>query len=156
MVFNQSLSPKPKMSKKVNVNFVIKNGQEGNSEEISNIKSMKSSHEWSLRNMEPLMYAAITKMVKDGEVDDILNEKEKLIWRARIVEYTVRSDGASLWNGLKIPTLEQLEQVLQPLHFSGKVHRKDKKMLRKELSDRGFALRNYFGGLERACTLLVN
>ena len=84
-----------------------------------------------------------------------MNEKEKLIWKARFVEYTVRSDGRLFRNGLKKSTLEQLEQVLQPLHFSGKVHQKDKKMLRKELSNRGFTLPKYLGGLERACTLLV-
>ena len=28
--------------------------------------------------MEPLMYAAIVKMVESGEVDDILTEKEKI------------------------------------------------------------------------------
>ena len=103
--------------------------------------------------MEPLMYAAIIKMVKSGEVDEILTEKEKLTWKARILEYSVRADGGLLWNGLKVPTLEQIEQVLQPVHFSGKRHLKDKRVLRKKLSDLGFVLPKYLGGLERACTL---
>ena len=103
--------------------------------------------------MEPLMYAAILKMVKSGEKDELLTEKENLIWRARIKEYSVRADGGLLWNGHKVPTLEQIEQVLQPVHITSKGHVRDRKVLQKELSDRGFALPRYEGGLKRACTL---
>ena len=99
------------------------------------------------------MYASIIKMVREGEIDDILIENGKSICKARITEFTVRSSGGLLWNELKVPTLEQIEQVLQLLHFSGKVHVKDKWLLQKELRDRGFALPKLVGGLKRACTL---
>ena len=99
------------------------------------------------------MYAAIVKMVTKTEMDDILTEKEKLMWKARLKEFTVRADGGLMWNGLKVPTPNQVEQVLQPLHFSGRTHMRDKKVLQKELSNRGFALPKYVGGLKRVCTL---
>ena len=107
--------------------------------------------------MEPLMYAAIIKMIKSQEIDEILTEgiDEILTWKARFLENSVRANGGLLWNGLKVPTLE-VEQVLQLVHFSGKVHLKDKRVLRKKLSDLGFVLPEYLGGLERACTLYVH
>ena len=99
------------------------------------------------------MYAVIIKMVKSREMDELLTEKENLIWKARIKEYSVRADGGLFWNGYKVPTLEQIEQVLQPVHITSKGHVRDRRVLQKELSDRGFALPKYERGLRLSCTL---
>ena len=77
------------------------------------------------------MYAAILKMVKSGEKDELLTEEENLIWRARIKEYSVRADGGLLWNGYKVPTLEQIEQVLQPVHITSKGHVRQKAVAKR-------------------------
>ena len=98
------------------------------------------------------MYSAVIKMVKSNEIDEFLTDSEKIFWKAHINEFSVREDGGLLWKGLKVPTLEQIEQVLQPVHYSRKMHVREKPKLRKMLSDCGFAVPPYLGGLERVCT----
>ena len=55
--------------------------------------------------------------------------------------------------GLKVPTLEQVEQILQPIHYEKEMDIKDKKILRKALSDVDFVLPHFAGGLEQASYL---
>ena len=104
--------------------------------------------------MEPLMYRAICKMVSEKSVDDLIfRAEERIYWQNHISEYSVREDGGLLWRGLKVPTMDQLENVLQPIHYDGKKHVRTTKVLRKALSDLGFVIAPIFGGLERDCKL---
>ena len=100
------------------------------------------------------MYKAICKMVTENSVDDlILRAEERIYWQNHISEYSVREDGGLIWKGLKVPTMEQLENVLQPIHYDGKKHVRTTKVLRKALIDLGFVIAPIFGGVERACKL---
>ena len=63
------------------------------------------------RSMEPLSYAAIKAMIQTGQIDNILKKKEKMFWQNHIKEYSIREDGGLLWRGLKIPAIEQLNNV---------------------------------------------
>ena len=109
-----------------------------------------------LEIMEPLMYKATCKMVTENSVDDlILGAEERIYWQNHISEYSVRKDGGLLWKGLKVPTREQLENVLQPIQYDGKKHVRTTKVLGKALSDLGFVIATIFGGLERDCKLRV-
>ena len=103
--------------------------------------------------MEPHLYEAICRMVQTQTVDEILTEKEKMFWLLHIPEFTVREDGGLMWKSLKVPTMQQLENELQPIHYGKNVHMRTNKVLRKALSDRGFVLPKFLGGLETACTL---
>ena len=95
-------------------------------------------------------------MVTEKSVDDlILRAEERIYWQNHISEYSVREDGGLLWKGLKVPTTEQLENVLQPIHYDGKKHARTSKVLRKALSDLGFVIAPIFEELERACKLSV-
>ena len=70
------------------------------------------------------------------------------------MQFSVREDGGLLWGGLKVPTLEQLENVLQPIHYNKEAwHCRDMQVLRGAVADRGSALPLWLGGLARACNL---
>ena len=72
------------------------------------------------------MYSAVIKMVKSNEMDEFLTASEKILWKSYINEFSVREDGGLLWKGLKIPTLEQIDQVLQPVHYSRKMFERNR------------------------------
>ena len=99
------------------------------------------------------MYEGIQQMLKHGRLDEILSDAEKGLWRKRIHQFTLREDGGLMWNGYKVPTLQQVENVLQPIHYQAGKHIRTIKILRKALSDCGFAMPTFMGGLERSCTL---
>ena len=101
------------------------------------------------------MYAAIVQMVTeiDWKIDIVENGAEHKKWKMRLTQFTVREDGGLMWKGLKVPTLEQVEQKLQPIHYGKEMHIKDKRILRKALSDVGFVLPPFAGGLEQAAYL---
>ena len=68
--------------------------------------------------MKPIIYAAIVQMIteKDWKIDTVENGAERKKWKKRLTLFTVREDGALMWKGLKMPTLEQVEQILQSIH----------------------------------------
>ena len=105
--------------------------------------------------MEPHMYNAVCRMVATKCCrESILSKQEQRQWYERLKQFSVREDGGLLWKGLKVPTLEQLENVLQPIHYKNeKWHCRDMQVLRGALMDRGFALPVFLGGLERASNL---
>ena len=105
--------------------------------------------------MEPIMYASIVQMVteNDWKIDIVESGAERKKWKKRLTQFTVREDGGLMWNGLKVPTLDQVEQILQPIHYGKEMHIKDKRILRKALSDVGFVLPPFAGGLEQAAYL---
>ena len=93
-------------------------------------------------------------MVTETSVDDlILRAEERIYWQNHISEYNVREDGGLLWKRLLVPTMDQLEIVLQPIHCDRKEHVRTTKVLRKALSGLGFVIAPIVGGLERACKL---
>ena len=57
-------------------------------------------------------------------------------------------DGAVMWHDKQVPAMGDVEQVLGPRHYGEEKHCQDKKMLRKALSDKGFPLPPFMGGLE--------
>ena len=91
--------------------------------------------------MEPLMYTAIAQMIQQKKLDDgALKERtDRDQWAKRLAYFSMR-DGGLLWNGFKVPTIEKMEQVLQPFHFCREKHMKDPKVLKKALSGVGVAL----------------
>ena len=100
------------------------------------------------------MYRAICQMVTEKSVDDlILRAEERIYWQNHISEYSVREDDGLLRKRLMVPTMEQLENVLQRIHYDGKKHVRTTKVLQKALSGLGFVIALIFGGLERACKL---
>ena len=101
------------------------------------------------------MYAAIVQMVteKDWKIDIVKSGAERKKRKKRLTHFTVREDAGLMWKGLKVPTLEQVEQILQPLHYGKEIHIKDRKILRKAPSDVGFVLPPFAGGLEQASYL---
>ena len=107
------------------------------------------------RDMEPSLYEAIIRMKSSGSVDAIITDKkERDLWRKRLCAFTIRKDGSLMWSNVKVPTIEELYTVLNPLHMNetGK-HLQEVASLRKGLSDAGFALPPFVGGLERAIML---
>ena len=105
--------------------------------------------------MEPHLYEALRQMVPAKKCDaDFLSLQEKEQWQKRLNLFTMRDDGGLLWKGFKVPTMEQLETILQPVHYKNpEWHCRDVRVLRKTLSDCGFVLPVWLGGLTRACNL---
>ena len=67
--------------------------------------------------MEPYMYDAICRMVKANMCDEeILTVDEKLEWNKQLPQFSIREDGGLQWRGRKVPTMEQLETTIQPIH----------------------------------------
>ena len=102
--------------------------------------------------MEQTMFDAIMKMKATGEINALVcqTREQKFLWKTRLSFFTLSSTGELLWNGLKVPTTEELTLVLWPFHETEKKHVLDEKVLRKVLSDKGYALPTFIGGLERA------
>ena len=107
-----------------------------------------------LDTMEPLMYNALCQMVQTQKCDEILTKEERRQLRRYMGRFDVREDGGLLWDGLKIPTWEQMENVLQPIHYKNMDwHCRDMRVHRQALVDLGFTLPKRLGGLERVCNL---
>ena len=79
-------------------------------------------------------------------------EEEKVLWRKRIKQFSVRDDLGLIWNGFKVPTLQQIENVRQPIHYQAGRHVRTIKILRKALADCEFMMFSFMGGLERSCS----
>ena len=103
--------------------------------------------------MEPHLYAELLRMKKTKNVKWVgLNSSEIEKWNKRMEKFTVQENGELKWKGATVPTTEQVECVLQPEHHRlGDKHCRDVRVLRKALSDKGFPLPPFLGGLERAC-----
>ena len=100
------------------------------------------------------MYKAICKMVTEKSLDNLILRAEEMIYRQyHISEYSNCGDGGLLWKESEVPTMEQLENVLEPIQYEGKKHVRTTKVLRKALSDLGFVIAPIFVGQERACKL---
>ena len=57
-----------------------------------------------------------------------------------------------MFNDMKVPVMEESDKVSAFIHYvHDKKHCIDVKVLRKALSDHGFGLPPFLGGLERAC-----
>ena len=104
--------------------------------------------------MEANLYVKIVEMITSGiteksglkgaEIDKCKKKSEAL---------HLRKDGALMWHDKKVPAMGEMEQVLWAIHYDEEKHCQDKKMLRKALSDKRFALTPFMGGIERACAL---
>ena len=99
--------------------------------------------------MEPLLYNALCRMAGAVSCEDgILTAEEKKYFGLYLQRLSVREDGGLLWDGLKIPTMDQLEKVLQPVHFKRMDwHCRDMRTLREALVERGFTMPKWLGGL---------
>ena len=102
--------------------------------------------------MENTLYRAICEMKKNNEVDKLVcqTKGQKDVWVKRLRRFTVNGMGVLFWNGQKVPTLEELTTVLWPRHANEKKHIQDEGFLRKVLSNKGYVLPSFIGGLERA------
>ena len=81
-----------------------------------------------------------------------LQSSEKKKWSKRLEHFTLQDEGSLMFNGMKVPTMEESDKVLALIHYvHEKKHCIDVKVLRKVLSDHGFGLLPFLGGLERAC-----
>ena len=58
-------------------------------------------------------------------------------------------------NNFKVPTTEQLTAVLNPVHLKDEKQTRDVQTLQKQLTDKGFVLPAFLGGIERAVKVLV-
>ena len=83
------------------------------------------------------------------------SEKGKRLWMERLRPFSIREDGGLLWNNFKVPTMEQLTAVLNPVHLKDEKHTRDVQTLQKQLTDKGFVLPAFLGGIERAVKVLV-
>ena len=103
--------------------------------------------------MEPLMYAAFVQVL-GGKLweESGVQSSEKKKWTRRQEHFTLQDENTLMFNNRKVPTMEEVDQVLAPIHYvDDKKHCIDVKVLRKALSDHGFVLPPFLGGLERAC-----
>ena len=103
------------------------------------------------------MYKAIIDMKRHQRVDILVaqNEKGKRLWMEILRPFSIRDDGGLLWNNFKVPTMEQLTAVLNPVHLMDEKHTQDVQTLQKHLTDKGFVLPVFLGGIERAVKVLV-
>ena len=60
--------------------------------------------------------------------------------------FQLEMTGGLLWNNFKVPTVEQLTAVLNPVHLKDQKHTRDVQTLQKQLSDKGFVLPAFLGG----------
>ena len=103
--------------------------------------------------MEPLMYAAFVQGL-GGKIweESGLQSSEKKKWTKRLEHFTLQDESTLMFNNRKVPTMEEVDQVLTPIHYvDDKKLCIDVKVLRKALSDHGFVLPHFLGGLKRAC-----
>ena len=98
------------------------------------------------------MYEAICRMKKTGVLDPVIcqSQAQKILWEKRLKHFSLRDDEGLMWQGLKVPTISQMWAVLNPIHLEKEKHMKGVNILRKALSDKGFVLPPFIGGLERA------
>ena len=102
--------------------------------------------------MEPLMYAAFVQVLggKLWEESGLQSSKKKCT--RRLEHFTLQDEETLMFNNRKVPTMEEVDQVLAPIRYvDNKKHCIDVKVRRKALSDHGFVLPPFLGGLERAC-----
>ena len=101
--------------------------------------------------MERLMFEAIGRMKKSGRLDDVVSKTYAMrrLWTKRLQNFTLKQDEL-FWNGLKVTTLEEMYEKLEPVHKVGGKHIRDYKLLRKTIADAGYGLPSFMGGLERA------
>ena len=111
--------------------------------------------EWK---METAMYEAICNVKRVGALHPLMSQSktQRETWEKRLMHFTLREDGGLMWCGLKVPTVPQMLTVLNPIHLEKEIHRRDVDMLRKALSDKGFVLPPFTGGLKRAVEVLVS
>ena len=107
--------------------------------------------------MEDNMYKAIIEMKRHQRVDILVAqcEKGKRLWMERLRTFSIREDGGLLWNNFKVPIMEQLTAVLNPVHVKDDKHTRDVQTLQKQLTDKGFVLPEILWGIERAVKMLV-
>ena len=99
------------------------------------------------------MHAALLGMVKKNKLDPLVTQTQQLkdIWQKRIKMFT-REGETLFWGGKIVPTVEQMEDKIIPLHYE-KGHSVDMRVMRDALTAKGYGLPSFLGGLERACKL---
>ena len=114
--------------------------------------SEKIHYEYLLDRMERTLYNAISEMKRNNEVNKLVcqTKGQKDLWGKRLKRFTLNEMGALCWNGQRVPTVEELTTILWPFHETEKRHIQDEESLRKVLSDKGYVLPTFIGGLERA------
>ena len=105
-------------------------------------------------SMEASLYDAIKEFVKSRTFTIPIKNDVRRIWKRRMRYFSVK-ENVVLWRGQVVPTVQQVEESLFPLHYKEGKHCTTLKLLRKALSDKGFALPPFMGGLDRACLTLV-
>ena len=100
--------------------------------------------------MEDNMEKAIIEMKRHQIVDKLVaqSEKGKRLWMERLRPFSIRDDGGLLWNNFKVPTVEQLTAVLNPVHLKDEKHTRDVQTLQKQMTDKGFVLPALWGVLK--------
>ena len=105
--------------------------------------------------MEPLVYAAIFKMVTEKSIDKevIKSQRSVDLWKKRLAMFTIKKDKL-MWRSKVVPTIEDMEQVLRPIDRNQrKKHCIDVRKLKAVMQDKDFIMPHFTEGLERACLL---
>ena len=79
--------------------------------------------------MEPLMYSALLKFISTGNFGETgINGAELEKWRKRAKLFTVQNENVLLWQGMRVPTVAQVERILYTNHYLNEInHCKDKR-----------------------------
>ena len=72
------------------------------------------------------MYQAISKMKISRRLDELVSKTHgrKKLWKKRLESFSV-NEGTLFWKNLKVPTVEDLYGVLEPVHIVGSRHVRD-------------------------------
>ena len=100
------------------------------------------------------MYSAIkARLMKSSAEEQVLLGMERKVWKKRLLQFSIGDKEKFLWNGAVVPTMEEMDKILLSIHWADGKHCRDLPTLRKALSEEGYTLPKFCGGLERACTL---
>ena len=84
--------------------------------------------------------------MKNSAEDQVLNGMERKEWKKRLLQFSSGNNEKVLWNGGVVPTMEEMDKILLPIHWADEKHCRELPTLRKALSDEGYALPKFCGG----------
>ena len=84
-------------------------------------------------NMESILYSVLSKLTsgEQANIGILKNQKERKVWKKTNCALHYASGWGLLWNGLKVPTLQQVEQMLQQLQYVGEKNVRGVKVKKK-------------------------
>ena len=105
--------------------------------------------------MEPCLYNGIKHYVLYHTIEAAgLPKSELSKWTKRLQYFTIDNDGLLCWKEIVVPTMQQVEEALRPVHYAkAENHCKDWRVLRNVLAAKGYGLPPFLGGLKRACVM---